>query len=114
LENPESHFLDRMDNIVKIYSGIQDVHEFTLEYGCASHSDFQSGQGFDESISRGYRCIHCEVRNDVQFCHYHDVPIQNKLEKVLDEVIKIIDGGISSIEDLKEDINKLRQRAGEP
>lgn len=28
-----------------------------------------------ESDGRGYRCIHCEVRNDVQFCHYHEKQI---------------------------------------
>lgn len=43
---------------------------------------------FDESTGRGYRCIHCEVRNGVQFCHYHNVPIQNQREKVLDELLK--------------------------
>jgi len=30
------------------------------------------------SEPKGQRCIHCEVRNDVQFCHYHDVPIQSE------------------------------------
>ena len=39
---------------------------------------YQSEREFDESNNRGYRCIHCEVRNDVQFCHYHDVPIQSE------------------------------------
>ena len=38
--NPQSYFLDRMDNIMKIYPGVLDAHEFTSEYGCASHSDF--------------------------------------------------------------------------
>jgi hypothetical protein len=47
---------------------------------------YKNQREFDESIGRGYRCIHCEVRNGVQFCHYHDVPIQNQREKVLDEL----------------------------
>jgi hypothetical protein len=45
--------------------------------GCASHSDFKGEQ-------KGQICIHCEVRNDVQFCHFHDVPIKSERDKVLD------------------------------
>jgi transposase len=31
---------------------------------------------YNPQAEPGQRCIHCEVRNDVQFCHYHDVPLQ--------------------------------------
>lgn len=36
-----SIFIDRADNRQKIYPGDQDVHDFTAEKGCASHSDLQ-------------------------------------------------------------------------
>ena len=39
---------------------------------------YQSEKKFNESTGRGYRCIHCEVRNDVLFCHYHDTSIQSE------------------------------------
>jgi hypothetical protein len=37
-----------------------------------------------QSKQKGQICIHCEVRNDVQFCHFHDVPIKSERDKVLD------------------------------
>jgi hypothetical protein len=47
-----------------------------------------------QSKQKGQICIHCEVRNDVQFCHFHDVPIKSERDKVLDafkEVIRLHD-----------------------
>ena len=51
-------------------------------------SSAQSEQKFDESSGRGYRCKHCEVRNEVQFCHYYNVS-QEIREKVLDSLCNI-------------------------
>jgi hypothetical protein len=88
---------------------------------------------FDESTGRGYRCIHCEVKNDVQFCHYHDAPIKSERDKVLDEVIRTIeqmidaerergwDGAYTSegriklnlLAHVSNTIKELRQKAGE-
>jgi hypothetical protein len=43
-ENPDAYYLrDRQEK--RFYVGVQDVHEFTGKYGCASHSDFQSDRG---------------------------------------------------------------------
>lgn len=56
---------------------------------------------YNSQPDRGQRCIHCEVSNDVQFCHYHDVPIYNPQavrEKVLGELGKVLNSRIAKME----------------
>jgi hypothetical protein len=117
-------------------------YEWVNKVGCASHSDFQlPTEGFiisREEFAELTRLYAARInsknigRIPAIFNSVRSHPYQSEREgfvlntseeikrvrkdereKVLDEVIKIIDGGISSIEDLKEDINKLRQKAGE-
>ena len=45
-----------------------------------------SGINPTESDGRGYRCLHCEIRNGSLFCHYHDVRIVSLQEH--DEQVK--------------------------
>jgi len=38
--NPESYFVDQEDDKVKMYPGVEIIHEFTAMKGCAVHSVF--------------------------------------------------------------------------
>jgi hypothetical protein len=40
--NPEAYYTDRADGQVKLYEGIECIHEFTLLKGCAVHSAFMA------------------------------------------------------------------------
>lgn len=83
-----------------------DMQKYMDEVGLSLHKvrsrphNPASGINPTESDGRGYRCLHCEIRNGSLFCHYHDVRIVSlqehneqvkweAREEVLDEICAI-------------------------
>ena len=58
---------------------------------------------------RNYRCEHCEIRNGVKFCHYHDAPThqQQSVDDVLDQLTEARREVLAILDNLNVKIDSL-------